>query len=233
MIKPRRHSRGTGSSAESPAATHRSIWQSGYWLVLGFLIISYVLCASQTSPKTSLAALLFQLVTVAVTLWVAEVRAPLRRLGIIVLVVVGSAAVAVEFVALPKAIPAVGLASASMVAYLVAPVAIIAHQLRKVRVDGQTLLASIAAYVMVGMFFTFVFNLIALLTPTPLFGPGTIDSLTGQLFFSFTTLTTTGYGNLVPVGALVQSVAIGEAITGQLFLVIAIARIVSGWRPQH
>jgi hypothetical protein len=56
--------------------------------------------------------------------------------------------------------------------------------------------------------------------------------LADQLFFSFSTLTTTGYGNLVPVGAAGQSVAIGEAITGQLFLVIAVARVVSGWRAR-
>ncbi|WP_431279421.1 ion channel [Leifsonia poae] len=42
-------------------------------------------------------------------------------------------------------------------------------------------------------------------------------------------MTTTGYGNLVPVTSGVQSVAIAEAITGQLFLVTAIARVVTGW----
>ena len=124
-------------------------------------------------------------------------------------------------------------ASASIAAYLAAPIAIIAHQARKTMVDGQMLLASIAAYIMVGMFFTFVYNLIGLATSVPLFGEGTADSLTSQLFFSFTTLTTTGYGNLVPAGTLVQTVAIGEAITGQLFLVIAVARVVSGWQPSR
>jgi ABC-type molybdate transport system permease subunit len=124
------------------------------------------------------------------------------------------------------------LSAASMVAYLVAPMAIIAHLTRRDRVDGQALLAAIAAYILVGMFFTFGYNLIALLSPVPTFGEGHADSLTSQLFFSFTTLTTTGYGNIVPVGLGVQSVAIAEAITGQLFLVIAVARVVSGWtRP--
>jgi hypothetical protein len=51
------------------------------------------------------------------------------------------------------------------------------------------------------------------------------------LFFSFTTLTTVGYGNVVPVNAFVQGIAIAEAISGQLFLVIAVARVVSGWKP--
>lgn len=211
----------------------RSVWQSGYWLVLVLLLISYVFCASQSSPSTSLLALLVQLVTVAVTLWVARVRTSILRIGWISLVCVALAAAAVQIASFEGRTLAIVLSIASTLAYLFAPMAIVAHQARKVLVDGQTLLASIAAYVMVGMFFTFVYNLLALVTAAPLFGEGTVDSLTSQLFFSFTTLTTTGYGNLVPVGAFVQSVAIIEAIAGQLFLVIAVARVVSGWRPPH
>ncbi|WP_258185792.1 ion channel [Microbacterium sp. PAMC22086] len=61
-----------------------------------------------------------------------------------------------------------------------------------------------------------------------MFGDENLDSLGNQLFFSFTTLTTTGYGNLVPVGATGQGIAIADAITGQLFLITAVARIVRG-----
>jgi len=50
------------------------------------------------------------------------------------------------------------------------------------------------------------------------------------LFFSFTTLTTTGFGNIVPVSPGVQSVAVAEAIIGQFFLITAVARIIRGAR---
>lgn len=233
MATPRRRADPDTSTAPRAAPRQRSIWQSGYWLVLVLLTISYVLCAAQASPRPSEIALLFQLVTVAATLWVARVNAGLRQVGWIILALIGAAAIAVRVAGLEGRLLDVVLAVTSMLAYLVAPIAIIAHQAKKTLVDGQTLLASIAAYVMVGMFFTFVYNLIALTTPRPLFGEGTTDTLTSQLFFSFTTLTTTGYGNLVPVGSLVQSVAIVEAIAGQLFLVIAVARVVSGWQPRR
>ena len=52
-----------------------------------------------------------------------------------------------------------------------------------------------------------------------------------DVFFSFTTLTTTGYGNLVPAGQPGQSLAVMEMIIGQLFLVTALGKIVSVWRP--
>ncbi|MBT2485504.1 MULTISPECIES: ion channel [unclassified Microbacterium] len=225
--------RGDGEVVSTPptGAEHHSSWRSGYWVVLVLLGISYVVCAVQQSTTPNAIALLFQLVTVAATLFVARVRPGLRRIGWIVIAAVGVAAVIAQVVGLTGQLVDVSLAFASLVAYFVAPFAIIAHQSRKTLVDGQTLLASIAAYVMVGMFFTFAYNLIVLWTATPLFGSAEDDSLSSLLFFSFTTLTTTGYGNLVPVGPLVQSVAIVEAITGQLFLVIAVARVVSGWRP--
>ena len=52
------------------------------------------------------------------------------------------------------------------------------------------------------------------------------------LFFSFTTLTTTGYGNLVPCQNPGQTLAVSEMILGQLFLITAMGKIVTEWRPR-
>jgi Ion channel len=46
------------------------------------------------------------------------------------------------------------------------------------------------------------------------------------------TLTTTGYGNLVPADNPGQSLAVLEALLGQLFLVTAVGKVVSAWRPR-
>ena len=208
---------------------HRPLWRSGYWFVLMLIAVSYAQCAVQVSPNTDSFALLVQLATVAATLWVAEVGPLLRRTGWIVLAVAAAAVLVVAFVGTTGHVLDLLLSATSMIAYAAALLAIIAHIVRRDRIDGQALLASIAAYILVGMFFTFVYNVVALLTRTPTFGEGEDDSLTSQLFFSFTTLTTTGYGNVVPVGPGMQSIAIAEAITGQLFLVIAVARVVTGW----
>ena len=51
------------------------------------------------------------------------------------------------------------------------------------------------------------------------------------LFFSYTTLTTTGYGNLVPAGQLGRMVSGLEMMIGQIFLVTLVAGLVSLWRP--
>src|SRR6185369_8629275 len=49
--------------------------------------------------------------------------------------------------------------------------------------------------------------------------------------FSFTTLTTTGYGNYVPAGNPGQSFAVAEMLIGQLFLVIAVAKVINAYTP--
>ena len=51
------------------------------------------------------------------------------------------------------------------------------------------------------------------------------------LFFSYTTLTTTGYGNLVPGGQPGRMIAGLEMMIGQIFLVTLVAGLVSLWRP--
>ena len=53
------------------------------------------------------------------------------------------------------------------------------------------------------------------------------------LFFSFITLTTTGYGDLVPATNPGQSLAVMEAVLGQLFLVTAVAKIITAWTPRR
>ena len=68
-------------------------------------------------------------------------------------------------------------------------------------------------------------------THLPFFGSQGRGTLSQDLFFSFTTLTTTGYGNLVPAGNPGQTLAVLEMLIGQLFLVTAVAKVVNAWRP--
>jgi hypothetical protein len=99
-------------------------------------------------------------------------------------------------------------------------------------IDAETVMGAIAAYLMAGMFFAFLYRAIGLVQTHPAFfgaqGPGTFSQ---DLFFSFTTLTTTGYGDLTPAGNPGQSFAVLEMLTGQLFLITAVGKVVSSWRP--
>lgn len=205
----------------------------GYVAALVLLTLSYWLCAVQRTTNPSPSAFLLILATVAVVFHITAVRAVIQHVAWIVLATAGVATIVATLVGAEGRILDVMFSAASIAALLVAPAAIVAHQARRRGFNLEALMATITAYLLVGMLFTFVFNLVSLVSSAPMFGDGSEDSLSNQLFFSFTTLTTTGYGNLAPVTSGSQAVAVAEAITGQLFLITAVARIMrgSGLRP--
>ena len=100
-------------------------------------------------------------------------------------------------------------------------------------VDRETVLGAIAAYLTMGMFFAFVYRAIGILQPAPFFGTDGPGDIAQVLFFSFITLTTTGYGDLVPAPNPGQTLAVMEAVLGQLFLVTAVAKIITAWKPKR
>ena len=98
---------------------------------------------------------------------------------------------------------------------MAAPVIIVRHLVLRRTVDTQTVLGAIAAYLMIGMEFAFAYRALGVLQAGPFFGAQGEGNFSQDLFFSFTTLTTTGYGNLVPADNPGQTLAVGEMLIGQ------------------
>ncbi|MEO0948886.1 MAG: ion channel, partial [Cyanobacteria bacterium J06641_5] len=59
------------------------------------------------------------------------------------------------------------------------------------------------------------------------------SSYSNPIYFSFATLTTLGYGDIVPVSPIARVLTSFEAIVGQMYPSILIARLVSGYVSQH
>jgi hypothetical protein len=96
-------------------------------------------------------------------------------------------------------------------------------------VGFRTILGAISVYVILGLLFTFVYAGLDRFQAGSFFDQPT---QTGDfLFFSITTLTTTGYGNLIPAAQPGRMLAGLEMLMGQIFLVTLIAGLVSLWRP--
>jgi hypothetical protein len=123
-----------------------------------------------------------------------------------------------------------GILIVSILVVLIVPAVIahgILHQIRSER--GITLQAANGAlciYLLIGMLFAFGFGAIAVLQNGALFTNGTDGDLQSHLYFSFITITTTGYGDLAPAGDIARSLAMLEALIGQLYLVTVVAVIV-------
>ena len=98
-------------------------------------------------------------------------------------------------------------------------------------VTSRTILGALSVYAVLGIVFTWVYGAIDRFEDGTFFGSGVTATGTDFVFFSYTTLTTTGYGNLVPSGQVGQMVAGLEMMSGQVFLVTLVAGLVSLWRP--
>ena len=96
------------------------------------------------------------------------------------------------------------------------------------RMNAETLWAAINVYVLIGMLFAFVYMLLEQLVPGPFKG-GFSAHRRGQLFvyFSFVTMPTLGYGDVTPDTQIAATLAFVQALIGQLYVAILIARLVS------
>jgi hypothetical protein len=98
-------------------------------------------------------------------------------------------------------------------------------------VSSRTILGAISVYAALGILFTWAYSLIDRLEGGGFFGEGIAAEGSDFLFFSYTTLTTTGYGDLVPAAQVGRMVSGLEMMIGQVFLVTLVAGLVSLWRP--
>jgi hypothetical protein len=98
-------------------------------------------------------------------------------------------------------------------------------------VEFRTILGAISVYTVLGLLFSYLYDAIERIQSGPFFEGVTHPSSSDFLFFSYTTLTTTGYGDLVPGGQPGRMVAGIEMMVGQIFLVTLVAGLVSLWRP--
>jgi len=124
---------------------------------------------------------------------------------------------------------AVTAASVLLIALCLILLWLVAHQLVQAeRVDGELLCGAVAAYLLFGVFWAETYNLINFAVPGAFAeSGGRTLSKSALIYFSFTTLTTTGYGDITPVLPLVRMWSVFEAIIGTIYNATVIARLVS------
>ena len=119
-----------------------------------------------------------------------------------------------------------GVCDAAFVATLT--VATLAHIFRERDVSGDVIAGAIVAYLLMAVMWSHVYFVLETLRPGSFSlaheaGPATLALLR---YFSIVTITTVGYGDIVPVTAAARAFANLEAIVGQLYLVIQVAWLV-------
>ena len=100
------------------------------------------------------------------------------------------------------------------------------------RVSIDAINGAICVYLMMGLGWAQAYTLLATLEPGSFAFNGelllgSVHSFDRFIGFSFITLTTLGYGNVIPLTPRAEALAISEAIAGQLFLAVLLARLVA------
>jgi len=123
-------------------------------------------------------------------------------------------------------------ASLAMNAALIAlgPPAVAVGIVRNVRSSGEVrveaVMGVLSLYMLIGMAFGFLYGAIDRIDGDPFFAGEEVATVSRCLYFSFTTLTTVGYGDLVARSDLGHTLAVFEALIGQIYLVTVVSLIV-------
>lgn len=210
---------------------HRIHYRFGIVLCLIIVTIFFVMAAPQgdgarfVSVTLQAAVLIAAVIASKLPTWVIRLTVAAAVVGI-----AGSAAALFgtgEF----------GNAAAGIVALLyvlLTPPAIVVGVLKQFREEGNVTIHSmfgvLCLYLLVGLIFAVTFGVVQDVSSTDFF---TVEHAGRDdfLYFSFATLTTVGYGDLVAATNLGHSLAIAEALLGQIYLVTVVALIVTRLRP--
>ena len=127
--------------------------------------------------------------------------------------------------------------AAAVLAVLVILTRGIVRLVRERGVTVQAVSGALTTYLLIGLEFALVVRVIVGISSHPYFAQVTNAAVTQsqEIYFSFTTLTTTGYGDLSPVLSAGRALSVLEMLTGQIYLVTVIGLLVGNLRrsPQR
>ncbi len=106
--------------------------------------------------------------------------------------------------------------------------AILTCVLRAERITQEVISGALVVYLLLGLLWTFIYSLTEHLSPGSFFSTTSLgeENRFAFLYYSYVTLTTLGYGDVTPLTPMATSLAVLEAIIGQIYLTVLIARLV-------
>ena len=203
-----------------------------YGLLLLFLIATYLLAAFGLSTLAAEIQITLFLVILLLALRTTMVSRRLARISAVVALAGSAAAFAAALLHTQAGDGAADLWKGLLL--LVTVVLIVRRVLAKPTVTIQSIYGAISAYMIIGLMFAAFYGAIWHLGGGSFFaGQATAQHQTNVptiQYFSFTTLTTLGYGDFTAASDGGRAVAVVEALIGQVFLATLVARLVAAFR---
>jgi len=94
------------------------------------------------------------------------------------------------------------------------------------KVTAKVVVGAIGAYLLLGLVGAFIFEIVTILYPDSFSNTEIFSGFYGEIYLSFITISTLGYGDITPITPQGQAAAIFVAISGQLYLAILMAMLV-------
>lgn len=204
--------------------------EHSYGLVLALVLVSVIFQVA--SPDTAAVRFVTIMLGAAILVAAAFTAGVHRRLVVGAAVVASGIAVsAVVYLAATGDMPDKVASVVNAVLVAVAPVVVAVGVLRQLRQEDEvtlhTLGGVLAIYLLIGVFFSFLYGAVDRIESGELFAQIDHPDRSDELYFSFTTLSTVGFGDLTARSDLGRTIAVTEGLLGQIYLVTIVALIVS------
>jgi hypothetical protein len=207
-----------------------------YGIVLVLVVLSFVV--QEAAPDTDLTRVVIIWLQAATLAAAVRIAGANRRIVRLAAAVAALAAVAAPLLWVIEGSVGDGVtAIATGLLVGIAPVAIAAglsrDLLRSGEVTIEILSGVLAIYLLAGMFFSFLFAAVQILGDDPFFAEIADPERSDYLYFSYTTLTSTGFGDLTAATNLGRTLTSIEALVGTIYLVTIVGLIVANLRPRR
>jgi prepilin signal peptidase PulO-like enzyme (type II secretory pathway) len=218
-------------STPTPQSTRPIEHRYGVVLILTILAVLFSVLAPDTPVGRGISVLLQSTMLLAVIATSRE-DPTTRSLGAALAFLV---LVALSVLVLLSVVPGWVGAAGTAAAVLVVLVSLAHGIVRLIRARGVTLQAvagALTTYLLLGLLFALVVRVLVGISPHQYFQQVASSAVTQsqEIYFSFTTLTTTGYGDLTPALSVGRALSVLEMLIGQIYLVTVIGLLVGNLR---
>jgi hypothetical protein len=208
----------------------RRFWEAdrGLSIILALLVITVFVLPVLLSPDSTgrlVSNLAFSALLVAGAFTAAEsrrVRFTVVTLTVVALLVRWTDAMA------PSDTLAIGGEASTLVMFLLFALIVAARAYRSGPVTHYRIQGAVAVLLLLGLVWAHAYELLYLIHPDAFSGAvGNAPGALTWIYYSFVTLTTMGYGDITPVHPIARSLAISEALAGQLYIAVTLARLMA------
>jgi hypothetical protein len=226
----------TEEMASTETAAHRLPWRPGsraarlrashsYRSVLLLVLASFVFAATAPEADWSRSLLfLLECATLVSALWTSGLGLDYRP-GLVLVAIAAAGAVLLLVSASSSVAGVAWLIEAALLTAIIVVVGLGVFD--QGEINTQSVTGAISIYLVLGLAFTYIYGAVAAFGSGDFFTQGTDGTLSLRVYFSYVTLSTLGYGDYTPATNLGHTLAVIEALMGQLYLVTVVAVLVS------